>query len=332
MTTICGLGHDMPAGAVLCPQCGVGAIDVTPTLASTRQLPPPGWYTDPDGTGSRWWDGAGWTDVRLGRAEPASHASQDWSATQQPPPERKPRFRRLDPIRRLGFPRPLRAILGMAIVVLLVPQTIERIAGHPGGYGPVDVGPDPNAPVVEYVSTVIFGVVLILMARAPLFVEHAWDNWKRLLGVATVGWVGTQPQPVVWWSARTVTPNEPVRTFGRVFGVSLLAWLLFMGMGGTFSLNLDSKAGDVNAWAFVYIVLVWGFICGLGAACYSKWGRTGYFAYNAILLLLLGYRSHHLREQRRQQATMRAQAQMNAEAYAALVNPPSAANRYTQSF
>jgi hypothetical protein len=29
---------------------------------SHEQSPPPGWYTDPDGPGQRWWDGERWTD------------------------------------------------------------------------------------------------------------------------------------------------------------------------------------------------------------------------------------------------------------------------------
>lgn len=34
--------------------------------------PPPGWYTDPDGHGQRWWDGSGWTDHRQQPSNPTA--------------------------------------------------------------------------------------------------------------------------------------------------------------------------------------------------------------------------------------------------------------------
>lgn len=36
-----------------------------------REIPPPGWYADPQGHGLRWWDGAVWTDHRQARTPPA---------------------------------------------------------------------------------------------------------------------------------------------------------------------------------------------------------------------------------------------------------------------
>lgn len=47
--------------------CGRGRSNaprgVTPTLGNvtTKKVAPVGWYPDPDGPGSRWWDGARWT-------------------------------------------------------------------------------------------------------------------------------------------------------------------------------------------------------------------------------------------------------------------------------
>jgi hypothetical protein len=33
-----------------------------PPSTPPPQLPPAGWYADPEGSGSRWWDGEGWTE------------------------------------------------------------------------------------------------------------------------------------------------------------------------------------------------------------------------------------------------------------------------------
>ena len=33
-----------------------------PPSTPPPQLPPVGWYPDPEGSGSRWWDGEGWTE------------------------------------------------------------------------------------------------------------------------------------------------------------------------------------------------------------------------------------------------------------------------------
>lgn len=38
------------------------AAEQAGTAAATAPATPPGWYPDPAGHGSRWWDGARWTD------------------------------------------------------------------------------------------------------------------------------------------------------------------------------------------------------------------------------------------------------------------------------
>src|SRR4051812_4183120 len=47
--------------------------------------PPPGWYADPDGGGTRYWDGSGWTE----------HRSAQYTAPTMPPPD--PRSRAANP-------------------------------------------------------------------------------------------------------------------------------------------------------------------------------------------------------------------------------------------
>lgn len=66
----CGLGHEMPTGAALCPQCGMGPLPNSSgssdaAQGGTGQLPGPGWYPDPGGPGQRWWDGSTWTQDRM---------------------------------------------------------------------------------------------------------------------------------------------------------------------------------------------------------------------------------------------------------------------------
>ena len=99
--------------------------------------PPPGWYTDPDGPGQRWWDGQRWTehvsDVAFVLHPPAAYVPHQPAPApvDEPPPA--------EPLDRSGPPSP------PALFWALPALVVAMIAGAAGTWVTVGVGGETSA-------------------------------------------------------------------------------------------------------------------------------------------------------------------------------------------
>jgi len=208
----------------------------TPVSSSTPppQLPPAGWYSDPERSGLRWWDGARWTDHRqeLVSAQPAQALPLSGDAS-------------TDLLTRGGGQAvPLALVLalvgaGLAIVGVLLPAAEVKSAVHIAKNSLIQ---HPEGPVV--VAVALLGVLATLRGGAAL---------PLLAGLALVGlavYAGTHASSLV---ALTAVGTELLQqTAGTVLGERISeavdaspgprVWTI--GVGGAFLMPAGARRAE----------------------------------------------------------------------------------------
>jgi hypothetical protein len=139
--------------------------------------PPPGWYTDPDGPGQRWWDGERWTEhvseVEFVLHPPSAYVPQHPVPPSAPPPPPAPELERDRP----GSPPALFWALPVIVVLMITGAAGTWISVSVGGerirtLGGLEEGGD--------------GWLVVLAALVAAIVLAAWV-FERVLLLPIVG-------------------------------------------------------------------------------------------------------------------------------------------------
>lgn len=134
--------------------------------------PPPGWYTDPDGPGQRWWDGERWTDD-TSDTEFVLHPPSAYEPSYPVPPEPEP----APPAVEL---EPRRPPSPPGIFWALPALVVAMIAGAAGTWVTVDVGGE-TVGTLSGLEEGGDGWLVVLAALIAAIVLAAWVFERTLL-------------------------------------------------------------------------------------------------------------------------------------------------------